>query len=826
MKVKISFLMMKKYFYLLNIGLFFLFTFTNVQANNTDNERYQQALLFAKTKDYGKSIQLFKALRLAYPQNITYLSDYVQILATASKDEAVLNLAKEVPFYQVRAYVLEAIARSAKNLKKYQQSQFFYNIVIQRFPQRIEAYIGLALVFVDQGKTQEALKLLLPLVKKHPKHSEILFTLAYTYEMASQFFKALTYYDKVLILNDTHHYALKRRILVISKLGIPSLAYRMTKDIKKTIFSDDEIAHIRWDNATYWIRWGAIGNAIEENLRFDDLDNAINKLTQNIAYAKTLKNSHWKNKARFDLIIALRNRIYMQQAIAEAEKLLARNIELPTHVMIALADAYLYLEQPELAKKVYLDALQQSPKSFSLRLSLFYAYLEAENYNDSEQMIKALVSEQALRQVKKYYNPQTKKFKILSKGNPNKTQAESVLALSNAYFGDLQTAEKHAKFLSDSAPHNQDLRANLGTIYYWRGWARRAQEEYEMGINIEPKNIALKIALARNWLELKYYQQAEKQIKTIYFDYPENKYIQKQYNLWGIHNDPELIVNVNGSESRGAQQNGSRGLTIDSYLYSSPINYNFRAFAHYRWTKATFSEGVGQTHHQGLGLEYTHPDLKLTAEIHHNNYANNKIGLSVGGDYDFNDQWRINALFESFSHQTPLRALKNDIDAQSISLSTTFRQHESREISLNGNYLNFSDGNQRYSLNSAYFQRWYSGAIYKFATYTNLFYSQNSQTNVPYFSPSRQAAAEITLDHDWLSYQHYDTSWHQRLSLTVGQSWQQGFGDDFIYSLAYQHRWKAFNRIEFIYGTNYGKRFYDGNKEYSWQYFARLNWRF
>ncbi len=822
MKFNRSILKIKKIFYLFSMGVFCLFTLENVQANNT----YQQALSLAKEKNYTQSIQLFKTLRLEYPQNITYLSDYIQILSTAGKDKAVLNLVAAVPKNKVRAYVLEAIARSAKNLKEYQQSQLFYQTVIKRFPERIAAYLGLALVFVEQGKTQAALNTLTPQLARYPNQSEILFTLGYIHERASQFFKALAYYEKVLALKPNHRYALKRRILVTSKLGAPSLAYHQLNAADKNLLTAEERAYIRWDNAAYWVRWEAIGNAISEKLRFDETDRAIAQLKKNIADAKNLKDPKWQHSARFDLIIALRDRVFMQQVVTEAESLIAEKIELPIHVLIALGDAYLYLEQPEKAKLAYLKALKQSPKSFPLRLSLFYAYLEAENYDESEQMIETLVSEQALRQIKKYYHAESKKFKIITKGNPNKTQAESVLALSKAYFDDLDAAEQHAKFLSDSAPHNQDLRANLGTIYYWRGWARRAQEEYEIGIHLEPKNLGLKIALARNALELKHYRQAEQQINAVYQDYPENKHVQKQYQLWGIHNDPELIVEVNGSQSRGALQNGSEDLSIDSYLYSSPLDYNFRAFAHYRWTKATFSEGVGQTHHQGLGLEYTRPNLKLTGEIYHTIYAKNQLGFSIGGNYDFNDLWRVGALFESFSQQTPLRALKNNITAQSVDFNTRFRKHESLALSFGVNYLNFSDGNQRVNLSGRYFQRWYSGAIYKFATNTRLFYSQNSRSNVPYFSPKRQASAEISFDHDWLSYQHYDTRWHQRLSLTVGQSWQQGFVDDFIYSLGYQHRWKAFNRLELVYGTNYGKRYYDGDKEYSWHYFARLNWRF
>ena len=829
MKSKILVPIIKNLFSLsVHISVLGFLVLNPAQAETIGHQRYQEALSYAKEKQYDQSLNLFKTLHAEYPQNITYLSDYVQILATAGKDKAVLALAPKIPTEEVRAYVLDAIAHSARNLKQYKQSQQWYETTIRRYPERIDSYLGLSFVYIDQGFTQAALNILFPLDNQYPNHSEIIFTIGYAYEMEGKLFKALTYYDTVLSLKNNHRYATKRKILVTSKLGAPSQAEHMVKNVPAETLDKDEMAHLQWDTAAYWVRWGEIGNDDNDQLRYNDTDRAIEEINQNIAYAntETLKDKTWNERARFDLLIALRDRVFMQRVVDEAQKLLDENIALPVPSIIALGDAYLYLEQPDLAEKYYHQALAKTPKSFPLRLSLFYTYLEGEDYTDSKVMIKKLVSEQAIRHIKKYYNPTTQKTKKITAANPNKTQSESVLAISNAYFADLELAEERTKFLSDSAPHNQDLRARLGTVYYWRGWERRAQEEFEIGTSIEPKNVGIKIALARNFLALRRYRDAEKQAIDVYKRYPENKHAKKQYRLWTIHDDPELKVHVNGSESRGAQQNGSRGLEIDSYLYTAPIDYNFRIFGHYRWTKATFTEGKGETHRQGIGVEYSRPNYQLTAEIHHNSYAKNMVGVSIGGRYQFDDQWSISSLFESFSQQTPLRALKNNVYARSFNVTGTFRQHESREFSLGLNYLNFTDGNNRFSLNASYFQRWYTGPIYKFATRTSLYYGQNSKTNVPYYSPSHQIGTEITFENDWLTYQHYDTSWHQRLALTVGSSWQQGFNNDFIYSLAYEHRWKAMDRLELDYGASYGKRFYDGDKEYSWQYFMRLNWRF
>ncbi|MCK4494680.1 MAG: hypothetical protein KAU26_11525, partial [Methylococcales bacterium] len=215
MKPKILALIIKNLFFLsVHISLLGFLILNNAQAEMMAQERYQKALSYAKEKQYEQSLRLFKTLHTAYPQNVTYLSDYIQILATAGNDKEVLVLAKKVPTESVRAYVLDAMAHSARNLKHYKQSQLWYETTIRRYPQRIESYLGLAFLYVDQGFTQAALNVLLPLNNQHPNHTEIIFAIAYTYEMARKLFKALTYYDKVLALKTDHRYATKRKILV------------------------------------------------------------------------------------------------------------------------------------------------------------------------------------------------------------------------------------------------------------------------------------------------------------------------------------------------------------------------------------------------------------------------------------------------------------------------------------------------------------------------------------------------------------------------------------------------------------------------------------
>ena len=828
--------MIKKYiqhivFLLISVGLLCLSISGEAKVHPAEDVRYLQALKAAKNQDYESSINLLKQLVSEYPKNTTYLSDYVQVLASAGKDEAVMALLEQIPVNQVCAYVLEAVAGSARRLHKFKQSESLYHTLISRFPDRLDAYIELAVMLVDQNRSQEALSLILPLEKTYPTHTEILFTAGYIYEMGqpADYFEALRYYDKVLVINSNHTAAIKRRILIAGKLGAPGLADSMAKKYSRGFFSADEMARIKWDEAAYWIRWGQYGDSVDNTKRFDDTDKAIKKIAQNIASVHTEKlDKNWEINARFDLIVALRDRVHMQEVIAESEKLLRENIKLSVGAMIALGDAYLYTRKPELAKQWYFSALKESPQSFPLRLSIFYAHIEAEDHNKAFKTIEKLAGEQALRNVRVYPGSDGAEPIIVTAENKNKTQSEAAFSMASAYLDDLATAEKKAKFLSDSAPHNQQLRGNLATVYSSRGWIRRAHEDYTIGLSVDPDDVDLKIDFAKNLLDLREYRQAEKQLTDLYKLYPESKHAQKQYELWGIHNKRELHVEVNGTTTSGAQQFGNYAFGIDSHLYSSPIDYNFRAFLHNKWTKAKFIEGLGIANHEGVGVEYRRPNFMLTTEIHNTNYASstNKIGFSMGGNYDFNDQWSVNSSFESVSTATPLRALKNNVYAQSIDIGAKYRQHESRELSVSGSYLNFSDGNQRHMASGSYMERWYSGSVYKFATDMSLFYTQNSKQDVIYFSPKQNLVSAVTFNNDWLTYRNYDTSWNQNLAFIVGQSWQESFGSNFIYSAQYQHRWQTSNRFELVYGSSYGRRYYDGDKALIWHHSLLLNWRF
>jgi len=94
-------------------------------------------------------------------------------------------------------------------------------------------------------------------------------------------------------------------------------------------------------------------------------------------------------------MVALRNRMRMQEAAEEGEALSADG-PLPQYAEVAYADALLYLQRPGAAREAYERVLAQSPKDVQARYGKFYASVELEDFATAYATIDALVGDEPI----------------------------------------------------------------------------------------------------------------------------------------------------------------------------------------------------------------------------------------------------------------------------------------------------------------------------------------------------------------------------------------------------------------------------------------------
>jgi biofilm PGA synthesis protein PgaA len=95
-----------------------------------------------------------------------------------------------------------------------------------------------------------------------------------------------------------------------------------------------------------------------------------------------------------------------------------------------------------------------------------------------------------------------------------------------------------------------------------------------------------------------------------------------------------------------------------------------------------------------------------------------------------------------------------------------------------------------------------------------------------YFNPSRDHAVDLTLLNEWLTWRFYTNAFRQRLALSVGQYWQNGFNTGATYGVRYEHQWDWQERLSLRYGIGHSAHPYDGVREPRDYAYIHLNWRF
>ncbi|MDP3400072.1 MAG: tetratricopeptide repeat protein, partial [Brevundimonas sp.] len=356
----------------------------------------------------------------------------------------------------------------------------------------------------------------------------------------------------------------------------------------------------------------------------------------------------------------------------------------PVYSLQAAADAYLHLEQPEQARELYLQVLAAEPNNLKARLGLFYALIEMEDFPAARELVDTLNSEQPI-----WLRPGGSQA---PRRNPDKLDAEIAATLYRNFSGQLAQAQASFERMRQLAPQNPDLRHELAGTYLARGWARRAVEEYRLGLTVEPEHRGMQAGLAGNLLRLNEFETAEAEILRLTDEFSEFKPVQRLRRSWHLHNLRELRVAAGYGRANGGAI-ASRDLQLESTLYSSPLFYHYRGFVSHSWNRGEFPEGDGIVHRYGFGVDYRGRDFEGEAALTLVNAADTKPGLRLAGTWSPDDHWALPAALELISRDTPTRALRAGIQADSLRLGARYRWHESRQWGGNLQLMSFSDGN-------------------------------------------------------------------------------------------------------------------------------------
>jgi len=792
-----------------------------IPREDSATKMHREALDFARGGETERALEQLAHLRARFPDRPQYLYDYIAILGWAERDAAVLQHADRLALDQLPPYILETIGKSARNLRRYDFAVTTYQAAVQRAPRRLQSRLGLALALSENKKGDEALAVLGDHdVVDGSEQLELLEVEAYANISLKRYFTALARYEKILQLKAGHRNAQRGRILMTHRLGAPHLAASMVRQYPG-LLTADEVTAINSDVAAITIRWSRLPSHSNDAERAQK-----HQTTQTIIYlqkrlaelrAAGQGQSIQYQRVAFDLMIAFQAMQRMPEVVDLYLELVEQSAIFPEHALIAAADAYFMLEEPQIARDLYLEILSSEKKPLAVQLSLFYAYIECEQYDNAIELIDHLNHEQ----------PDWKRLagSASPEQNPDKIPVEITAAFARAYIERLTEAQNRLEAMHQQAPANLDIRSNLAYIYSWRGWPRRALGEFEIAGFQDESHLDAAIGRVHARYALYEFPTVEQNIATLNSRHPDHSRLKKVNRLWELHNMRELRIEFSRGISSGAQE-GSRDLTLNSYLYGRPLHYRYRPYLHHLHAQARFPEGTSYYRRIGAGIEYRGRDLEVRSELTRNLGGAADIGLNSEGVWMIDDYWSLSANIDSYSNEVPLQGRNRGIDGWGSGIGISYRFHELRRIDASLKWLEFGDSNRRQSAGVSIDQRLITKVDYKLNGIASLNMSQNTRVNAPYFNPISDLTLQLGVVNEWLLIRHYDYAYRHRLGIMVGQYQQKNYQTRPIWTVRYEHQWNFNDRTELRYAVSRGQRAYDGETEFSTQFDLILIWRF
>jgi biofilm PGA synthesis protein PgaA len=784
-----------------------------------DAER-SAAVKLAREGQLEPAIAALEDLHRRYPGDIATAADLVTVLTWAGRNREALAVFDAIGAERAPYYAIEAAARAARNLGELARADADLALGLVRFPADRSMRALRVLVLTDAQRFEEARALFWPLLALDPQNVETLMAGAYLHAQSLDWGDSLRFYDEVLRQEPENLEALRGRALALSALRAPYQARALASETPG-VLDAGTAARLEGTRTAMRLRWGELPND-DPAVGRAEIDRAIATLEAKIAElrAQPAPDPIALRRARIDLLVAYRNRSRMTDAVAVYEGLVRDGVTVPAYGRRSAAAAYLYLQKPEEAEALYRGVLAEEPDDLDTQfaqLGLFYSLIEQERYGDAYALIDALdKAEPPFRE----YPGSGGTFE-----NPRKLEVAVPAALARYYGDQLGEAWARVSALADAAPAAVWLQGLKATVARARGWPRAALDIIEPWRTLGVDDTGLEVERAQALMDLSRYDEADPVIARLAARYPESKDVQDLMRRWDAYRSWELETRTDVGKGTEPTNEGTE-LTVATRLYSPPVGYHWRFTLGYAYTFGDVQEGKVDLHRSSIGAEYRGPGLWAYGELADIAGTLNRLGGRLAAVFTPDDHWYIRASGEIFAQDTPLRAIKTGVTANSGGAGLTYRWHESRDVDVGWRFMGFSDGNDRHEVNLALAQRLIDVPRFDLIGRLEFYGSTNSQSDGAYFSPEWIASPAVTLIGEHVAWRRYRTSFVHALTVTVGATAQKGFDTKPIATASYEHRWRWDPRFELVYGVRGGSRVFDGDREQEYGGFFAFRGRF
>ncbi len=771
---------------------------------------YQAALQLVRQGKIQQAADYFAIMRGAHGDDLRVLHDYIAVSAEAGRHALALAELPNIDRAKAPVYVMEALANSARASRQPALAVQLYDDVLARSPERAPSHQGKIYTLSDLGNHPAALASAKHALQQHAKNPLIWEAYGYALRKAGNAPQALEAYAQMRQLDPAGKTATQARINLLASIGAAHEALRLA-DASAGIMSSADQLNLRLDRAAAHIRW-AEADEDTPNGRFRNTDIALQEIDATLSQLKPIDtpNGPLERRALSDKLVALVNRQRFEEATDLYTQAIHTGFVAPAYARMVVAEAFLGIKRPDLARPMFEQLIKEEPSTLKYRYGLFYALSDLEQHREAQRVVDDIAQREPLTL--------NRRFPEIEKENPGYVRARVLAMLVRAYADDLPEANRRADALVDSVPANQDVRVNRGNIYNWRGWPRRADEEFRWLLAMAPDNTEAKLGHITSLANINDWRQSDADLDEMVRVRPENRQVRSAQRRSAVHHLPEFILNGEAGDGNQAV-NASKDRRWEARLYSQPINDVWRLYARSLHTRDVLADESSYSRHRaGVGVEYKARNWLVNTDVtrvtKNPNDAQSGAGIVLNLFNKINDLYSIRANAESADESLPVRAAVAGISAKRVGLGITVRDNEMHRASADIQRHRFTDGNVRDEWGANYAHVFETEYQNRYSLGIGLSGMRNTISGTPYFNPAKALSSDFSLTGEWLHWREEQKSLWHRLSLSVGSYDQDGFDNLASARINYEIDWNASDVMAFRFALGRSMHPYDGVQDF------------
>jgi tetratricopeptide (TPR) repeat protein len=721
---------------------------------------YRHALELLKQDRTAEALPLLEAAWGANPNNTHMLADYLGALVWSGQYDKAISLyaVHKIELQEVK-YLYRNMAKAYYESKDFRQAQLFYDRAFAFNQSDVEALKGLIFCAVKLQEYRDAVN------------------------------GWLAAYQKKTI---PPHTLEGLRVYLLQQAGAASLALSCAREAG--IADKNLLELLKGDVAAERIKW-------EEN------DAALQILEQQL-----LDNPE-NFRARCDYVVALRNKFHMQEILKQYEIIKQAGRPAPYWVTESVADALLYLKQPQEAVRFYQLRLEQNPGvPFNAYMGLYSAYTELRAWDEADKTwdrIDALLEHRQVNFVQKHEAFETRGWYFL-------------------YQDKLREAQDYFNACLREAGLYSGFRAGLGQTYYFRGWSQQALQQFKIGRNVAPNDVETQVGEATVLNDLNYKYEARSLAAELYRKYPYDLHVQELYQNLQVEDMPM----VTGDARVIKEWPGVTEYRFRSGV-SATINPVFKVFSEVLHMHS-YENSSGQKYafswdRVGLGFNWiVLPPLTLTQSVSSDYLKGRDLGSYTKVAWQASERLKASASFNSFSLDIPLRARATGVKGKTAVLDLGYHESDLRDYGLvfTSNWL--SDGNYNPSVLLGFDQNVINNPNWKVRVGPQFYYGRYSKDPnvVPYFSPNFEYSLGLKPSLQIIHYNMYDKKIRSNIYAEVGLYKEQGFNFLPTAGIMYELEFRTSKTFWLKSTVGYYARVYDGSYTNALEAFLTINKKF